>query len=916
MYRQQATHLLAVVSLLLLVPGTGAWADPADCRLFGWTDRNEMNPRTAADAIFADWARRDGALILPGDFDGDGRTDLGLVLQAGDWDALPVAYSLVGGLVRSTYRPAGQFARRARTSGVVAVSGDFDGDGRTDIGLVRRIGDWRTLSVAYSQADGSVRWKNRLAPSFARWARASDVRILTGDFDGNGLTDLALVRQGGNWSSLPVAYSQVDDTVRVVNRPAPSFARWARAPGVEVVTGDFDGDGRTDLALVRLGGNWSSLPVAYSEADDTVRVVNRPAADFARWARESGVVVTSGDFDGDERTDLTLVRLGGNWSSLPVAYSEDGDTVRVVNRPAADFAHRARESGVVVARGDFDGDGRTDLGLVRRDEGWSSLPVAYSEDGDTVRVVDRPTVDFDAWATRSGVVVTTGDFDGNGRDDLALVRHDEGWSTLPVALSRGDGTVLELNHRGVPLHCRLDSADVQPASGPPYGNFQIYFTVCDPGDCEDEQITETDAELMAHSLECSWALFYNPEMSSFELAFTELFAVPQWLKVPDGEHHVPVWINKRSGAAGASLKPRLEFPAHGRLADPVTANAIHELGHLLEWSYGGLVAGGPLPFINEGLPTFLALALREVDRRYGRDCTPWKFLDLTDSSLRKQAYCDALPFWLFLAEHTDLGDVWRFYEHGELVPACEEYLGHLPYEVSFGGRMRRIPGRDVVKEVLESLAACFPEARETPTCVYAGGYDAVCSNPWSPSGCLPDADLGDDARGEVLMPKAMMQIDKAFLEFRGAMYPLVGDGIGSVAFRKFLEWNYERDDARPSVLGGGDRHRIKAYGAHYFEVDLSAGPRTLEIEKEGDLPRWAFGVFSKGDRLQAYEGWLDDGTYRPVSGWSDSDSASIVLEAPPGFDSVVVIVTAFGKIYDPTTDASYDASGGHYSVSF
>ena len=48
----------------------------------------------------------------------------------------------------------------------------------------------------------------------------------------------------------------------------------AATPGVQVLTGDFNGDGRTDIALTGVAG-WASIPVALSNGDGTFQVVNR-----------------------------------------------------------------------------------------------------------------------------------------------------------------------------------------------------------------------------------------------------------------------------------------------------------------------------------------------------------------------------------------------------------------------------------------------------------------------------------------------------------------------------------------------------------------------------------------------------------------------------------------------------------------
>jgi hypothetical protein len=56
------------------------------------------------------------------------------------------------------------------------------------------------------------------------------------------------------------------------------------APNVKVLVGDFNGDGRTDIALIG-GTGWQSIPVAFSNGDGTFTVTNYNAGDFASWHR-------------------------------------------------------------------------------------------------------------------------------------------------------------------------------------------------------------------------------------------------------------------------------------------------------------------------------------------------------------------------------------------------------------------------------------------------------------------------------------------------------------------------------------------------------------------------------------------------------------------------------------------------------
>jgi predicted alpha/beta hydrolase len=302
------------------------------------------------------------------------------------------------------------------------------------------------VPVAFSSGDGRFAVRNEPLPQFAGWAGTSGVQVLTGDFNGDGKTDLALVRTGApGWSSVPVALSTGDGRFAVHNRPLADFGTWAAASDVRVLTGDFDGDGRTDLALVRVGpAGWASVPVALSTGDGGFAVQNRPLADFAGWATMSGVQAVTGDFDGDRRTDIAMVRTGpSGWESVPVALSTGDGGFSVRNRPVPEFAGLATAAGVRVLAGDFDGDRRTDLALLRQEPGWASVPVALSAGDGTFAVQNRAVAAFADWAAAPGVRPVVGDFTGDGRADVALVRHQPGWSSIPVAASGQGGFTVQ-----------------------------------------------------------------------------------------------------------------------------------------------------------------------------------------------------------------------------------------------------------------------------------------------------------------------------------------------------------------------------------------------------------------------------------------------------------------------------------------
>ena len=253
-------------------------------------------------------------------------------------------------------------------------SGDFDGDGRTDIASA----NGGNIYVKLSTGSG---FTQQVWPVPANWGSSS--YTWTGDFNGDGKTDIATAIGGNVYVNLSTGSGFTQQVWPVPNN-------WGTAP--YIWTGDFNGDGKTDIATL-IGGN---IYVNLSTGSGfTQQVWPVPA----NWS--TGGYVWTGDFNGDGKTDIATA-IGGNiYVNLSTG---SGFTQQVWGVPAnwgsADYTWAA----------DFDGDGRTDIATasggniyVNRSMGNSFVQSLWTV----------PNV----WAPPNWVRL--GDFDGNGKVDIA-----------------------------------------------------------------------------------------------------------------------------------------------------------------------------------------------------------------------------------------------------------------------------------------------------------------------------------------------------------------------------------------------------------------------------------------------------------------------------------------------------------------
>lgn len=265
--------------------------------------------------------------VAIGDLNGDGRNDV--VVGAAYCGAQVLLQGTDGSLV------PGAVLQQAAASRLRIA--DLDGDGRNDLlgtgGGQNEVLFWRQNSAGQLEAPRSI-------------PVGSAVDLAVADLNGDGRLDIVAALGSSTPGNVAVVLQQADGTFA---SPVglSTGSTWGAS---SIAVGDFNGDGRTDIAA-STGGNTPTFIVVWLQAANGTM-----GAPVRLDSHDIPVMVRAADIDGDGRTDLVVGHTG--WMKVGIYLQTSGGSLAAEELYAAPYGNFTPD---LLALGDINRDGRTDI---------------------------------------------------------------------------------------------------------------------------------------------------------------------------------------------------------------------------------------------------------------------------------------------------------------------------------------------------------------------------------------------------------------------------------------------------------------------------------------------------------------------------------------------------------------------------
>ena len=369
--------------------------------------------------------------VTTGDFNDDGITDLLYINSGLETVTFTSRVSVMigngsGGKGNGTFANPIRFIVGEWPYGI--TTGDFNGDGITDFVTSQIVFNY--IRVALGNGSGGI-GNGAFTPTVSYNVGKNPIRVTTGDFNDDGIFDLATMNS--NPDNITVLLGNGSNGVG--DGTFNNLASYSTGVlPADLKTGDFNGDGISDLATVIFESN--SILILFGKGNNR-RGDGTFVAPNSYTSGGGTQGMTIGDFNGDTITDIVVANDILDKVSVLIGNGRDATGDGTFSLPVT---YDTGDSPQTVVMGDFNNDGVTDLVTANVNSDNISVLLGNGAEG----IGDGTFASPVSYITEDlPVSIATGDFNGDVITDLAIANlFSDSISVLlgNGSVGNGDGT--------------------------------------------------------------------------------------------------------------------------------------------------------------------------------------------------------------------------------------------------------------------------------------------------------------------------------------------------------------------------------------------------------------------------------------------------------------------------------------------